>query len=189
MKKEQGFTLIELLVVIAIIAILSSVVLASLATARAKARDARRLSDISQIELALRMYEDANQQLPPVAAGMAYCLGELDGATCWPTVTAPSIFGSTTLKTMLSPYLPVIPKDPTPTRPLGDRYLLANGLFDFGCDGPTTPNATGTYIIWEPDKVLSGNGDALCLGAGRTGCCSIGVNCSGGYFCAYQVGN
>ncbi len=55
----RGFTLIELLVVIAIIGILSSVVLASLNTARKKSRDARRLSDIKQLQMALEMYFDS----------------------------------------------------------------------------------------------------------------------------------
>ena len=44
------------LVVIAIIGILSSVVLASLNGARKKGRDARRISDLKQIQLALEMY-------------------------------------------------------------------------------------------------------------------------------------
>ena len=47
--KSRGFTLIELLVVIAIIGILSSVVLASLNSARAKGRDSRRVSDLKQM--------------------------------------------------------------------------------------------------------------------------------------------
>ena len=54
--RERGFTLIELLVVIAIIGILSSIVLASLNTARAKARDARRLSDLKELQTALELY-------------------------------------------------------------------------------------------------------------------------------------
>lgn len=63
-NSEKGFTLIELLVVIAIIGILSSVVLASLNDARRKSRDARRVSDIKQLQLALEFYFDANRTYP-----------------------------------------------------------------------------------------------------------------------------
>lgn len=59
MSTKRGFTLIELLVVIAIIGILSSVVLASLNSAREKSRDARRISDVKQLQLALELYFDA----------------------------------------------------------------------------------------------------------------------------------
>lgn len=55
-KTNQGFTLIELLVVISIIGLLSTIVLTSLNSARAKTRDAKRLSDMEQIQLALELY-------------------------------------------------------------------------------------------------------------------------------------
>ena len=55
---KKGFTLIELLVVIAIIGVLASVVLASLNNARKKSRDARRITDIKQVQLALELYFD-----------------------------------------------------------------------------------------------------------------------------------
>ncbi|MDP3661474.1 MAG: prepilin-type N-terminal cleavage/methylation domain-containing protein [bacterium] len=58
--KRRGFTLIELLVVIAIIGILSSVVVASLNGARKKARDARRVDDVKQLQLALELYFDSS---------------------------------------------------------------------------------------------------------------------------------
>lgn len=64
-KTTRGFTLIELLVVIAIIGILSSVVLASLNTARLKSRDTRRISDIKQLQLALALYYDSNASTYP----------------------------------------------------------------------------------------------------------------------------
>jgi prepilin-type N-terminal cleavage/methylation domain-containing protein len=63
-RESRGFTLIELLVVIAIIGILSSVVLASLGGARSKSRDARRLSDMKQFQLALELYYDTNREYP-----------------------------------------------------------------------------------------------------------------------------
>ena len=59
-RGEKGFTLIELLVVIAIIGILATIVLVSLNTARQKARDTRRVSDMRQVALALEMYYDDN---------------------------------------------------------------------------------------------------------------------------------
>ena len=86
MNKSKGFTLIELLVVIAIIGILSSVVLASLNSARLKARDAKRVSDIKQIQLAVEMYYDDNSNYP----------------------------ASTTVTTLVTPgYIASIPTDPS----------------------------------------------------------------------------
>jgi len=61
---RSGFTLIELLVVIAIIGILATIVLVSLSSARAKARDARRATDLRQLNLGLAMYYDSQK---PVA--------------------------------------------------------------------------------------------------------------------------
>ena len=69
--RNRGFTLIELLVVIAIIGILSSVVLASLNTAREKSRDAKRISDVKQLQLALEFYFDANGTYPSTIDGAA----------------------------------------------------------------------------------------------------------------------
>lgn len=64
-QRDAGFTLIELLVVISIIGMLSSVILTSVNSARAKARDARRLVDIRQIANALELYaSDHNGQYP-----------------------------------------------------------------------------------------------------------------------------
>ena len=61
---KKGFTLVELLVVIAIISLISSVILASLNSARAKARDANRTASIRQVQTALELYYDANDSYP-----------------------------------------------------------------------------------------------------------------------------
>ncbi len=94
-NKNFGFTLIELLVVIAIIGLISSIVFASLSTARKKARDARRIQDLYQIRLALEMYYNDQGYYPAAGAW----LSSTDAT--W-----------SSLETALAPYMPKLPKDP-----------------------------------------------------------------------------
>lgn len=65
MKNKLGFTLIELLVVIAIIGLLATLSVVALNNARGRARDARRVSDIRQIQTALEMYFNMENKYPP----------------------------------------------------------------------------------------------------------------------------
>lgn len=68
MKRQQGFTLIELLVVIAIIGILSSVVLASLNTARDKGEDAAVKSNLNNIRAQAELVYDDDGSYDNVCA-------------------------------------------------------------------------------------------------------------------------
>jgi len=68
-KKELGFTLIELLIVIAIIGILASFGLIALNDAKESARDARRVSDLSQFRLGLALYYDDFDSYPAAVTG------------------------------------------------------------------------------------------------------------------------
>lgn len=66
-KYNAAFTLVELLVVIAILGLLASVLLVAVSQTRIKARDTRRLADISQVAKGLELYYDKNGQYPPLA--------------------------------------------------------------------------------------------------------------------------
>jgi len=75
---KKGFTLIELLVVIAIIGILTSVVLASLNSARSKGADAGVKDNLSSIRTQAEMYYDgtgANTYGPVFAAAVCPTTG------------------------------------------------------------------------------------------------------------------
>lgn len=78
MKKRKGFTLIELLVVVAIMGLLATLAVTALNTARAKARDARRVSDIKQVQTALELYYMDQNGYPDTPASIdvfeGYCL-------------------------------------------------------------------------------------------------------------------
>lgn len=149
-KRNFGFTLIELLVVIAIIGVLASVVLASVNTARMKARDARRLADVRQLVLVLQLYYDDNNAFPPSAACPATavsalgwcCLGHGDAGRCWQGF----VHGNTALDNSLVPrYIPIISDDPLNNiSRYGDAYLY-NSSFP-------TSIGTGPVLHWGIEK-------------------------------------
>jgi prepilin-type N-terminal cleavage/methylation domain-containing protein len=98
----RGFTLVEVVVAISIVAILASVVIANVGEGRKKARDAQRISDIAQIQLALRLYKDAEGKYPDCDEGMT--IGE--------SSTPDEDDCKENIDTALTPFLPSIPKDP-----------------------------------------------------------------------------
>lgn len=79
LNKKTGFTLIELLVVVAIIGLLASVVLASLNSARAKARDARRRAELYELTNALELYYSQYGSYP---ISTSNCAGQSSDAWC-----------------------------------------------------------------------------------------------------------
>ena len=91
-KSKRGFTLIELLVVIAIIGLLSSIVLASLNSARVKARDAQRIASLKQVQLALELYYDDFDRYPSQGSG-DYLLSNINAK-------------------LVPDYIPTLPGDP-----------------------------------------------------------------------------
>lgn len=64
-----GFTLIEMLVVISLIGILATLVVANLNSARERARDAQRKSDLRNIQTGLRLYYNDNNAYPASSNG------------------------------------------------------------------------------------------------------------------------
>jgi prepilin-type N-terminal cleavage/methylation domain-containing protein len=107
----RGFTLMELLITVALIALLSSVVLSSLATARAKARDTQRLQNLESLRVALESYRTTHG-VYPIAGSVSdpqfsgHCsgwdiVGDYSGADGWIPNLAPT-------------YIPALPADPRP---------------------------------------------------------------------------
>jgi general secretion pathway protein G len=105
MRKQKGFTLIELLVVIAIIGLLSTLAVVSLNSARQKARDAKRVADVKQIQTALELYSQDQNGYPAVAAP-----GQVLGAGTYACLGSGG-FGAAGCA---NPYMGLIPAAPTP---------------------------------------------------------------------------
>lgn len=138
---RKGFTLIELLVVIAIIALLSTLAVVALGSARLKSRDAKRLSDIKQIQTALELYFTDQDGYPAAPTGgilggdNAKCLGA-NGFHA-NTVADPCTGAS---------YMGLVPKNPLPE---GANYIYSSSVateykITFKLEGPSGGLALGT---------------------------------------------
>ncbi len=121
----KGFTLIEIMVVIAIMGLLAAIITASLSSAKAKARDSRRTSDLKEIQGALEVYYSLNQQYPVCA---------------FPTNDVPGyIISMTCLQTALSSILPTLPRPP--------QYPNESYTYDNWCRSPAVSDSAH-YRMW-----------------------------------------
>lgn len=132
--KKQGFTLIELLVVIAIIGLLSTLAVVALGSARERARDAKRVSDLRQIQTALELYYTEKDQYP--IASSSVILGSDDYACLNSSGWA--------LAGCATPYMGQVPDDP------------GNNQYDYiSADGTTyTIDATLEGIVNDLDGTI-----------------------------------
>jgi prepilin-type N-terminal cleavage/methylation domain-containing protein len=134
---KRGFTLIELLMVIGIIAILSSIVGAGYSSAKQKSRDAARISNVTQVELALEAYFQAQPRQP-------------SSAKVYPT----------NLSDLVPTYISELPKDPSTGAPLYSyiKYVNAGDTDNNGkqyCLGVVLENQTHEAIAKNTQKCAS----------------------------------
>ncbi|MFA6322920.1 MAG: prepilin-type N-terminal cleavage/methylation domain-containing protein [Candidatus Buchananbacteria bacterium] len=128
MINRRGFTLVELLVVIAIIGILATLSTVSLNVARVKSRDARRLSDVSQLQLALYLYFDDHNEFPIADMDTQHAVAN------WPIVND-GLNGTSGGRV----YMRSVPKDPSNKDPYvygynsnGSEFLITFNLEEGG---------------------------------------------------------
>ncbi len=131
---KKGFTLIELLVVVAVIGVLASVVLSSLNTARAKTRDAKRLSDMKQVRVALELFYNNHGKFPVPGGGPTWDDHWDIFATCLKTGVGCGVTISN-----FTPVMNEVPQDPQDAPGSSD----ADPTYYNGWEGRTEQN----YVI------------------------------------------
>ena len=114
-KNKKGFTLVELLVVIAIIGLLSTIAVVSLGSARAKARDTKRIADMKQLSTALEQFyaDQGGYPANPGAVGTTWIVvgDSTHKMLCSTNTSATTTFAATCAGTT---YMGNIPAYPTP---------------------------------------------------------------------------
>lgn len=150
----------------------------SLDSARKKARNTVRVSDMKQIQIALEMYAIDHGGAYPNTNGALVCLGVPSTEKCWG-----GPYGNDAINAALAPYLPKIPKDPS----YGGRMY---GTYTYRSPGsywlPSPVGAArGKYSIsFEPEKLCPNNtNDCLRWTWGAFDSAPGGVHCPSGGCC------
>jgi len=155
MKSKKGFTLIELLVVVAIMGLLATLAITALNTARARARDARRVADIRQIQAALELYF-MDEAAYPTLTGSPADFAEFEGQCLDSTGFAESCSGTV--------YMGEIPANPNPR--------TDGGCEDVGYTYTSTQLQNGNYLSYTINYCLGNDtggipaGDRIATPAG-----------------------
>jgi prepilin-type N-terminal cleavage/methylation domain-containing protein len=146
LKSGAGFTLIELLVVIAIIAMLASIIMASLTSARVKGRDVKRLADMKNFQKALELYYADNMHYPySCAAGVWSSFDSLtySGAQLCSTPNGATAVG--TLTQVMAPYIGDLADPKSLGGDSGYLYRNSGGQNDFCMLSYRTPENMNNF--------------------------------------------
>ncbi len=158
--KRNAFTLVELLVVIAIIGLLATVAVIALGSARAKARDSKRVADVRNIQSALEQYFSDAGSYPAVTPTIA--LGSAPFTSMCSGGAGNSAFPGTCTGAGFTTYMGLIPAYPLPA-PAGANDCVTAGPDNAYCYlSSISPAAayTLTFSLESPTAGFSDGADA-----------------------------
>lgn len=170
---KKGFTLVELLIVVSVISMLASIIIATTTAAQAKGRDAKRMQQIHQIDLATRLYIESLGHAPLVynGCGISYTSpSEEEAKECMANSTPGSIgyenWSSFVGELVDSGFLSSFPEDPCGNDcqsasglAIGYTYIapLAVQYYCLSNDCVSTNSSYQVYAPLENSLVVSGS--------------------------------
>ncbi len=151
-NRYRAFTLIELVVIIAIISILTAIVSVGLGNIRMKAHDARRVSDIKQVETALTSYYTNKGYYPEYTDWATICNTNLP--------PSPNSLGALVSESIMAA-VPIDPINKSLSTPrfcyeyLGSSTGSYPGASSYYCDGKRR-TCYEYSLVFSTEKSISG---------------------------------